>query len=212
VTARATCVFLICAAVVPVAGAHTDATRIVDQTFTCSVRLWAGERPLVLSATSGLRDPLSRRQWKFLGNVGVGIRDGSLAWIAAGAPAPAPPSGGSRQARWLAVTAERCRPSGSKVALTARSLGGGKVSQLADRYECRGSASVLVRLRAETGLPTTLKRQRRYREIVYTTSDRAIVKRGELAVATPTGKPLAYASVSENGAATLFTARSCVPD
>jgi hypothetical protein len=77
-----------------------------------------------------------------------------------------------------------------------------------NRYECRGSASVIVRLRAETELQTTLKRERRYREIVYTTSDRAVVKRGELAV----GKPLAYASVSETGTATLFTARSCVPD
>jgi hypothetical protein len=45
-----------------------------------------------------------------------------------------------------------------------------------------------------------------------TTSNAAVVRRATIVVATPAGKRISYAELSDAGAARLFTSPSCSPD
>jgi hypothetical protein len=203
------------AGLLPSAGADSAAARVVDSTFACAVKLRAGARIIEPSAWSGFSDPARKAQWKWLPYADVGGRDLiAYVFMYAGAPPPVPEIGASSINRWLGVDAASCKPSQARIRLGTVGLEGGLASQLqySDEYECPSPSSVLVRLRAEFRTPVTLRIQRLYQGRWFTTSTKAPVRQGAFAVATLTGKPLAYATVSESGKARLFTARSCVPD
>jgi len=199
----------------PAAPAQPGASRIIDRTFVCAVKLRAGARIIEPSAWSGFRDPERNAQWKWLPYSDVGGRD-LIAYIFmyADAPPPVPEIAASSLTRWLGVDAVPCKPSQARIPLGARGLEGGLASQLqySAEYDCPSPTAVLVRLRAEFRTPVALRIQRLYQGRWFTTSTKAPVRQGAFAVATLTGKPLAYATVSESGKARLFTARSCVPD
>ena len=199
----------------PLASAETGESRVIDRSFSCSVRLWAGARIIDASAWSGFRDPEDPTRWKWLANAGVGGRDViSFIGMSAGAPPPKPDVGASLMTRWLNVNAKRCAPSSRNVEFSFRGLEGGQASQLqsTDRYECPATRTIVIHLRAEFRTPTTLRAQTLYRDRYFTTSSPAVVRKGQFAVAAQSGKPLVYATVSETGRTRLFTASSCVPD
>ena len=91
---------------------------------------------------------------------------------------------------------------------------GGQASQLqdSDSYDCQASRRVLVRITARFGRPVDFRSRVVYERRRYATTVGVPAQSAAFAVATMTGKPLVYATVSETGTARLFTARSCVPD
>jgi hypothetical protein len=210
---------VLAATVVPERGdtAPTKASRLIDRTFSCNVPIQAGARErLSVSAVSGFRDPDNRPNWKW--KPGAEVRnatffEGTYARVSAGSP---PVTGLS-----AVVSATRCRPAARSIPLTPAGLVGGRASQLignttvgTDTYECGVPSRILVRLRAAFRTPVTFK-VRRVNYVgggrVWTTTTAAVVREGQLAVRTETGRPLAYASVSQAGPARLFgSARSCV--
>ncbi|MBM2821368.1 MAG: hypothetical protein HW413_114 [Thermoleophilia bacterium] len=203
----------------PAAPAQPVASRIIDLSFSCSVRLWAGARVIEVSAVSGFRDPENRPRWKWLAGAGIGTRDGGLGGVSAGAPPPLPDPGATAQTRWLSINPQLCEPTTARTALSAKDLSGGPASQLrggahvgSDAYECTTRSGIIVRIRAVFRTATTLRVQRLFGQKWLTTATAAVIREAQLAVRTQSGRPLAYAEVFESGKARLFASRSCVPD
>jgi hypothetical protein len=73
---------------------------------------------------------------------------------------------------------------------------------LGDELECDVPRRVLLRIRAVLASRASL-RGREFESV------HVPVREAKLAVRTVSGKPLAFATVSESGKATLFTARGC---
>jgi hypothetical protein len=139
--------------------------------------------------------------------------DVSVAWVAAGRPSPSTVL--EQQTEWLfyahtfgtvALNRRVCTPSTARVPLTATGLRGGAPGPFGQDFDCVAPRRVLVRLRAVMASPPTLYQDRQFLKT------RTAVKEGYLAVRTPTGKPLVFATVSESGKARLLTASSCVRD
>ena len=210
------------------ASATPSASRTLDRTFSCSVLLRAGARIVEVSARSGTRDAGNRRWWAYNPAVGVEDRDTLFASVAAGAPSaeqgarPAPPPAEGYfpvVERWLALDPRLCTATTSRIPLSARGLTGGKASRLpglehvgADAFECPAASRVLVRVRAAFDRSTSLKLQLRAGRRTLSTSNAAVVRSAAIAVATPDGKRIAYAEISDSGVARLFTLSTCTPD
>lgn len=204
-----------CAALSPATGADPAASRIVDRTFVCGVKLRAGERRIEPSAWSGYRDPSEGPRWKWPPYADIGGRDlVAYVSIAAGSPPPAPDLRTHATTRWVSVDARPCNVSNARVALSPRGLEGGQASQFqhSDEYECSAPSQILIRLRAEFARPVTLRAQPLYGARYYATTSAAAAKKAAFAATTMTGRPLVYATVSETGKATLFTAKGCIPE
>jgi hypothetical protein len=97
-----------------------------------------------------------------------------------------------------------------RVPFTARGLRGGSPGPFGQLFDCETPSRVLVRIRAVFRVPTTL-------ETIRPFGYPMLAAHGEVgealpAIRTPTGKPLALATVSESGKARLLTASSCVED
>lgn len=193
------------------APAFPAATRLIDRTFSCSVALRAGARPIVVSATSGFRDPDQPTDWRWRPLAVLKDREASLASIAAGEPPKNPqfPTG-----RGLVIDRAKCTRTTAPVVLSARGLVGGRASQLrsSDSYDCRVASRVLVRVRAVFRRPTTLSSVRYFGRMVLATPASAVVREAQLSVRTPAGRRVAYADVVESGRARLFTAPGCTAD
>jgi hypothetical protein len=93
------------------------------------------------------------------------------------------------------------------VAFSTRRLQGGAAPQYetVDQVKCYAPRTVLVRVRADFARPVELK-PTRDRSVL---SAVARLRKAEIAVRTPGGKPLVYAEVRDSGRARLFTARDC---
>lgn len=203
-----------CAALIPSAGADPAASRVVDRTFSCDVRLWAGARRVDTSANRGFRDPDRPSHWKWLPYASVGGRDlSSYAWIFAGSPPPQPEQEPARAWVWVGVDAVRCNVTRKRLPLSSRGLIGGAASQFqgSDEYDCPAASRILVRVSGTFVGPVALLRRRFNDRPRYATPAGAPVKTAALMVATAAGRPLVYATVSETGKAQLFTAKGCIP-
>lgn len=196
----------------PVGGAEPQAaSRVIDRTFVCGVKLRAGERRVEPYANSAFRDASPRWEWLPYADVG-GREIIAFAGIAAGSPPPTMDQK-TPTTRWVVVDARPCNPAEAKVALSARGSSGGVASQLrgSDECECRAPSRILVRLYAEFASPVSVRVQPLYAARYYTTTATTPAKRASAAVTTTAGQPLAYATVSERGRATLFVAKGCTP-
>ena len=100
-------------------------------------------------------------------------------------------------------TLERAR---HMIAIAPQALVPRKVTAFEAPVDCATPRRVLVRIRATLRGSATLKS---YRGFLRTTSP---ARTAEIAVSTPSGKPLAYAQVFESGNARLFAAKGCVED
>jgi hypothetical protein len=196
------------------AQAGPDATFVLDRTYSCSIVLHGGIYQLENRAHPGARTGGS---WTKLAYAGLraGVFSGGtgnlLAWISAGKPTKTTTVD---QEFWtfdvrtfgtVGIRGDLCNPTTASVALGAAGLRGGAAAPLGDELKCDVPRRVLVRLRAVL----TSKASLHGREFE---SVHVPVREAKLAVRTPAGKRLSYATVSESGRATLFTAKGCVAE
>jgi hypothetical protein len=183
------------------AGATPSASTTIDRTLSCHVGVKGGIRSLDVDARTGYKSG-GRLEW--LAQMGVSTwRLGkklpfSVAGVTVGWPPP------SEQLRGgLGFSLDLCKASSRRVPLTRRRLTGGPASAWGDAYRCFTPATVFVRIRAQLPEAATLEKRKGWFGAV------AHVSRGQVAAATPAGKPVAYGEVHESGKTSLFTARGC---
>jgi hypothetical protein len=202
--------------VLAVGSAHagSEATFVLDRTYSCAIVLHGGIYQLENRAHPGVRNG---RSWTKLAYAGLraGVFSGGsgnlLAWISAGRPAKGTTVD---QEFWtfdvrtfgtIGISGRACSPSRASVPLSPRGLRGGAAAPLGSELKCDVPRRVLVRLRAV--LPSRASLHGREFETIHIP-----VREAKLAGRTLSGKPLVYAAVSQSGKATLFTAKGCVAE
>ena len=187
------------------------ATFVLDRTYSCAIVLHGGIYQLENRAHPGARTGTSWTKLAYAGlRTGVfsGATGNLLAWISAGKPTKTTTVD---QEFWtldvatlgtIGVRGELCNPTRATVPLTAGGLRGGAAAPLGSELKCDVPRRVLVRVRAAFDSRAAL----RGKEFE---SAHVPVREAKLAVRTVAGKPLAYATVSQTGKATLFTAKGC---
>lgn len=215
------------AALVSSTGAEQVSTRVVDQTYLCSVAVSNGVRRIRVEARRGFRDG---GRWRWHASVGVRNDPGGL-------PAKLPPTPSGQipisYKHWgfgastgidlaypdpaffrphpaqLSVTTRRaCTASRASVPLARRGLDGFAADYFGDEVSCVGPAKVLVRIRAVFVRPASFQLDRSQGELRTQRASGAI-REAELAVRTTSGRPLVYASAAAAGTARLFSAAGC---
>jgi hypothetical protein len=196
------------------ARATQGATFVLDRTYACSIALHGGIYQLESRAHPGAR---TGGAWSKLAYAGLraGVFSGGtgnlLAWISAGKPTKTTTVD---QEFWtfdvrtfgtIGISGRACNPSRATVPLTAAGLRGGGAAPLGSELKCDVPRRVLLRLRAVLAARASL-RGREFESVHLP------VREAKLAVRTPAGRPLSFATVSETGKATLFTAKGCRPE
>jgi hypothetical protein len=196
------------------AQARPEATFVLDRNYSCAIALHGGIYQLENRAHPGFR---TGGTWTKLPYAGLraGVFSGGtgnlLAWVSAGKPAK---STTLDQEFWtfkartfgtIGVSGRACNPTTSRVALSATGLRGGTAARLGDELKCDVPRRVVLRIRAV--LESRASLHGREFESVHVP-----VREAKLAVRTLAGKPLTYATVSQSGKSTLFTAKGCVPE
>jgi hypothetical protein len=209
-------VTMLAVAVLAVGSAQggSEATFVLDRTYSCAIVLHGGIYQLENRAHPGAR---TGRSWTKLAYAGLraGVFSGGtgnlLAWISAGKPTKTTTVD---QEFWtfdvrtfgtIGVSGRNCNPTTAPVLLSAAGLRGGSAVPLGSELECDVPRRVLVRVRAV--LESRARLHGREFESVHVP-----VREAKLAVRTPAGKALTYATVSQSGKATLFTAKGCRPE
>jgi hypothetical protein len=196
------------------ARATQGATFVLDRTYACSIALHGGIYQLESRAHPGAR---TGGAWSKLAYAGLraGVFSGGtgnlLAWISAGKPTKTTTVD---QEFWtfdvrtfgtIGISGRACNPSRATVPLTAAGLRGGGAAPLGSELKCDVPRRVLLRLRAVLAARASL-RGREFESVHLP------VREAKLAVRTLAGRPLSFATVSETGKATLFTAKGCRPE
>jgi hypothetical protein len=196
------------------AQAHPEATFVLDRTYACAIPLHGGIYQLETRAHPGAR---AGGSWTKLAYAGLraGVFSGGtgnlLAWVSSGKPTRTTTVD---QEFWtfdvrtfgtVGVSGKACNPTRAPVALTAANLRGGAATPLGEELECDVPRRVLVRIRA-TLTSRAVLRGTQFESV------HVPVREAKLAVRTASGRPLAFATVSESGKATLFTAKGCRPE
>ena len=182
----------IAAVVLPTAHARESASRIVDRTFSCEAGFVGGLHQVTVGTTfstsegsSTLRASSYVQQNRFesLGSVY---------------------SEGLRVHRGLCAVAKKTVP------LSTKRLRGGPVSQLGTRMTCETPRRILLRVRAAFQRPVTARTTRRFGYPLLVAS--GDLEQAAMAIGTPTGKTIAYLSVTGAEKARLFTVATCRED
>jgi hypothetical protein len=196
------------------ARAGSEATFVLDRTYSCSVALHGGIYQLENRAHPGAR---SGGSWTKLAYAGLragafsGGTGNLLAWVSAGKPAKTTTVD---QEFWtfdvrtfgtMGINGRNCNPTRASIPLSAAGLHGGGAAALGSELNCDVPRRVLIRTRAV--LSSRARLHGREFESVHVP-----VVEAKLAARTLAGKPLTYATVSQTGRATLFTARGCVAE
>jgi hypothetical protein len=211
----------------PSEAGQAQGSRVIDRAFACTNASDApGLRRMGLSVQRGFRDG---GEWKLLASASITndgrtpttVRDPSgrsltvntnwgVSFAAGSGPLGSDPAAPpvrryfSIWSRW-ATACKTVAP--SRVPLSPRGLSGG-AADYGDRFDCQGPQRVMVRVRGVFTAPTTLRLNRATRWL--TTS--MPLQKASFVVRRDSGRPLAFASVSQTGAARVFTAPSCLPD
>jgi hypothetical protein len=196
------------------AAPDSEAAFVLDRTYSCAIALNGGIYQLENRAHPGAR---ASGSWTKLAYAGLraGLFSGGtgnlVAWISAGKPTKTTTVD---QEFWtfdvktfgtMGISGRSCNPTRAAVPLSAAGLRGGAAARLGSELECDVPRRVLVRLRGVLASRASL--HGREFESVHVP-----VVEAKLAVRTVAGKPLTYATVSQSGKATLFTAKGCVPE
>lgn len=196
------------------AASRSEASFVLDRTYSCAIVLHGGIYQLESRAHPGAR---IGRSWTKLAYAGLraGVFSGGtgnlLAWISAGKPAQGTTVD---QEFWtfdvntfgtIGISGRVCNPTKASIPLSAAGLRGGGAAPLGSELKCDVPRRVLVRIRAVLASRASL--HGREFESVHVPAQEAT-----LAARTPAGKPLSYATVSQSGKASLFTARGCVAE
>jgi hypothetical protein len=196
------------------ANARDEARFVLDRTYACSIPLHGGVYRFEGRAHPGVRAGGSWSKLAYAslrtGPHATGTRS-LLAWVSAGVPTKTTTVDKEfwafdvRTLGTVGVRGALCNPTTAPVPFTAAGLRGGPAAPLGDELRCDVPRRVLVRLRAV--LPSrAILRGRELRSI------HVPVREAKLAAHTLSGTPLSYATVSESGKATLFTAKGCVAE
>lgn len=174
------------------AGAEPGASRLVDRTFSCEAGFVGGLRQVtVRSGYSTIPDPPKLK-------ASAGVARNMFESLA------------SLSSEGFSVHRGNCAVAKAKVALTTRSLRGGVTPLLGAAATCETPTRILLRVRATFIRPPTIETTRRYGYPLLTaTGD---LDGSAIAVATKSGTPLAYLSVTGDEKARLFTRRTCKED
>jgi hypothetical protein len=209
--------------------AAPSASRVIDRAFLCTNSFsQTGGRDIRVGATTGFREDGG---WKWLASAGIaneGTRatrlgeDGPTVYtnwgfgFSAGAGALAADPTRPRPERFFYIwakwsTACKLVPV-RRVPLSARGLSGGVADDDADpdeepdQFECAAPQKILVRVRGVFRRSTSLHLDRAFMQL----TTEAPVREAAFAARTVSGRPYAFASVSESGVARIFTAPNCV--
>ena len=185
-------------------SAPAQRARVLDRTLLCAIEPTGGIHELNVYGESGVRLQENPSKWKVLPN--ARFNSGSV-WSAGLAGMTAGRRDLSTQvASGMWYDAKRCKRTSARVALSLKGLGGGPANQWEERFECPAPRQVLIRIRAEFARPTDFDFLSRTGQF---TAGGPPLKIGQLAAATRTGVPLAYADVNESGRARIFFRGNC---
>lgn len=175
------------------AHARPEATSVFDRTFSCEAGYLGGIHQVQLSTSYEAATGASRR-------TGIASVTKDM-WAAAYA---------YLSSQGVGVHRLLCAPSRTRVELTTKGMRGGIVPALGSEAMCETPKRVLVRVRAVFAQPPNVvtSRQHGFAQLNAWGS----VKAAAVAVASPTGRSIAYMSVNPAKAARLFTVRTCKED
>jgi hypothetical protein len=168
--------------------------RVVDRTLLCSTEMQGGIRLISIGAASGVRAGLTTRGAYFAASTGT-AQGAGLAYATLS---------------YLSLNPTRCKPTRPRLALAPGKLGGGSPGASGRAFDCEVPPRVLLRVRAIFREPTSFESSRDsgYEQL----SANGELKEASLAIRTPAGKQLAFATFSESGRARLHASSSCVED
>jgi hypothetical protein len=173
--------------------AAPGSTAVIDRTFACSTAMRGGLRIIEISGFAGAQQaPLPRA-------ASFGL---STNWTPDATLVSASTAG-------VQLNPTRCTAASRRVPLAAAGLRGGAAPSSGQEYECEVPRRVFVRVRAVFHAPTKLEPDRAFGYLQL--QARGEVKEAALAVRTPSGRSLAFASL-RTGAARVFAAPGCTED
>lgn len=173
--------------------AAPGSAAVIDRTFSCSAAVRGGLRTVEVSTFVGTEQPPLPR---------TASLNLSTNWV----PDATLVSGSTGG---IQLNPTRCTAAATRVPLVSKGLRGGLASSGELRYKCESPRRVLVRIRAVFHVPTKLEQDRTFG--YPTLQGRGEVREAQLAVRSPSGRTLAFASLA-GGRARLLTAPSCVED
>lgn len=181
------------AVIVPAAAADSSASRVVDRTFSCEAGFVGGLYQVDLSSDYST-DPSSPAPTVF-SSVTRNIFEAPM---------------GGMDSTGISVNRRLCVATKGTVKLTTKGMRGGVVPRLGAAATCETPRRLLLRVRATFKKPVTpqIVRPFGYPQLSATGD----LELAALAIGTPTGKTIAYLSVSGSEMARLFTAKTCKED
>jgi hypothetical protein len=189
---------------------------VIDRTYVCGVELKGGIYEIEARAHAGVRSGGSWAKLPYAalrtGNFGRAPAGNMLVWVTAGAPVRATTvdqefwTFSVADAGTVGIYSKLCRQAAQPVPLQRTGLRSQDAGRLGAELVCGAPRRVLVRVRAVLSSSGRLRSGQDFH------STHAPLREATLAVRTLSGKPLAYAMVSQTGKATLFTARGCVAE
>ena len=215
---------LLAASVLAASGGSTPASssaaRVIDRTLLCTTRSSGGVREINVRANPGSRLGAA---WGTLAFAAVAtgaethstmILTDSLAWVSAGKynkdtnlePSDGVAAANAARLGTSALNRSVCTPSKARVPLRATGLRNAAPGPLGASFHCAAPRRVLVRVRATAGSAPA-----RYRDPLFEKT-RTPLQSAYLAVRTPAGRQLAFASLADTGRVRLLTASSCTED
>lgn len=182
----------VAAVILAQANASEDASRVIDRTFTCATGYVGGVYQA--SVESYWHVPPGQRRTPSATTSTV-LTNGFLGGISSTS---------------LYVNRLHCKVTRSKLPLTTKGLRGGAFSPFNTEFDCFTPRRLLLRIRGEFVRPTTLHTASPFgypqlQAMGPTTQT-------ELALGTPRGKSIAYASIAGAKKARLFISTDCEED
>lgn len=172
----------------------SPAVTVIDRTVVCTAGLYGGLPKLHIAATSAVR---------------TGPQDHTAEITVVTKPSSGPDRLTGVGGGYMDLS-PACKRSSAHVALTSRGLTGFVASPFTDDLGCLTPARVLIRVRAVFPGRASLRLGSPIPGSPRTWYVIAPVDKGEIAVRTLKGRPIAYESFSsETGKARLFTRGSC---
>jgi hypothetical protein len=176
----------------PAPGAGLGA-RVIDRTLLCSTATQGGIRMVSVDASSASGPDSVAQGPSFSVSSGFAL----------------PPGFVSASKTSFTLYPDRCKGSGAVVSLKAGKLRGAEPGPFGRSFDCEAPRRVYLRFRAVFFEPATL--QTSHESGYRTLFAEGFMSEAAVAVRTPSGRPLVYATMI-GSKARLFTARSCIED
>ena len=171
-----------------------NASRVLDSTFTCETGYLGGVYQATIDSYWYVPPQATGRIPS--ATVDTNLTNGFLGGISSNS---------------IYVNRLYCKVTKARAPLTTKGMRGGPFSALPTEFDCYTPRRVLLRIRGEFVKPTTFRMAPPFGYPQL----RALgaVKQAELAIATPAGKPIAYASIAgAKPSAGLLTSTDCQED